>query len=144
MLPEHGSYWTVLEKVWLLKFWWVVFANSRCYKTEIFINLENHRKRPQEGFWSIHLLRAGFTTTGYSGLHAVGFFSVSKDGDSASSVSSLLWCLISFTVQKCYLMFRGNLLCFSLCSLLLVLSLGTIAKCVTVLYIPLPLGISVH
>jgi len=37
-------------------------------------------------------------------------------------------CLVTLTVQTCFLMFGGNLLCFILCLLTLVLSLGTTEK----------------
>ena len=41
-----------------------------------------------------------------------------------SSLGNLCQCSIICTAQKCFLVFRGNLLCFSLCPLLLVMVLG--------------------
>ncbi|KAK4817104.1 hypothetical protein QYF61_027967 [Mycteria americana] len=52
----------------------------------------------------------------------------SKDGDSTTSLGSLCQCLVIHTGKKCFLRFRRNLLCFSLCPLPLVLSLGTTEK----------------
>ena len=54
--------------------------------------------------------------------------STSKDGDSTTSLGSLCQCSATLTVTECFLMFRGNLLCVSLCPLPLVLSLGTAGK----------------
>ena len=45
-----------------------------------------------------------------------------------TSLGNLFQCSIALTVKKYFLMFRGNLLCFSLCPLPLVLSLGTTDK----------------
>ncbi|KAK4832342.1 hypothetical protein QYF61_021871 [Mycteria americana] len=53
---------------------------------------------------------------------------ISKLGDSTTSTGSLCQCSVTFVVQKCFLMFRGNLLCFRLCPLPLVLSPGTNAR----------------
>ena len=49
----------------------------------------------------------------------------SKDGDTTASPGNLCQCSVTLSVTKCFLMFRGNLPCFSLCPLPLVLSLGT-------------------
>lgn len=46
-------------------------------------------------------------------------------GWKSNSLRKLLQCLVSLTVQKCFLMFRQGLLCFGFCTLPLVLSLGT-------------------
>jgi len=51
---------------------------------------------------------------------------ISKEGDSTASLGNLCQC--SVTAKKCFLMFRGNLLCLSLCPLPLVLSLGATEK----------------
>ena len=51
-----------------------------------------------------------------------------KNGDSITSVGKLCQCLLTLTVNKCCLIFRQNLLCFCLCPLPLVLSLGTNVK----------------
>ena len=53
---------------------------------------------------------------------------ISEDGDSTTSLGNLCQCLITLTGKKCFLMFRGNLLCFCLCPLLLVMSLGTTGR----------------
>ena len=53
---------------------------------------------------------------------------ISKDGDSTASLGKLCQCLVTLTLKKCFLMFRGNLLCFSLCPLPLVLALGSHQK----------------
>ncbi|XP_052646855.1 uncharacterized protein LOC128143559 [Harpia harpyja] len=53
---------------------------------------------------------------------------VSKDGDSTTSLGNLCQSLVTLTLKKCFLMFRGNLLCFSLCPLPLVLLLGATEK----------------
>lgn len=52
----------------------------------------------------------------------------SKDADSTTSLSNLCHCSVTLPVQKCLLTLRLNLLCISLCSLSLVLSLGTARK----------------
>ena len=54
-----------------------------------------------------------------------------KDGDSTTSLGNLCQCLVTLTAKKCLLMFRANLLCFSLCPLPLVLSLGTTEESLT-------------
>ena len=54
--------------------------------------------------------------------------SISKDADSTTALDNLCQHLVTLTVRKCFLMFRGHLLCFCLCPLPLVLSLGTNAK----------------
>jgi len=53
---------------------------------------------------------------------------ISKDGDSITSLGNLCQRLLTLTVKKCFLTFRGNLPCFGLCPLPLVLSLGTTKK----------------
>jgi len=51
--------------------------------------------------------------------------SISKDGDSTAPLGNLCQSSITLPVERCFPVFRGKLLCFSLCSLPLVLSLGT-------------------
>ena len=46
----------------------------------------------------------------------------------AFSLVSVCQCSVTCTEQKCFLMFRGNILCSSLCPLLLVLALSTTEK----------------
>lgn len=56
------------------------------------------------------------------------FLSISKDGDSNTSLGNLCYCSINLTVKNCFLIFRGSLPCFSLRPLPLFLSLGTTEK----------------
>jgi len=51
-----------------------------------------------------------------------------REGDSTTSLGSLFQCSVTLRGKKFFLMFRWNLLCFSLCPLPLVLSLGTTEK----------------
>lgn len=44
------------------------------------------------------------------------------------SLCNLCQCSVTLTMQECFLMFRENFLCFRLCPLCLVLSLGTTEK----------------
>jgi len=53
---------------------------------------------------------------------------ITKDGDSTTSLGNWCQCLVPLTVKRCFLMFRENFLCFSLCPFPLVLSLGTTEK----------------
>lgn len=53
---------------------------------------------------------------------------ISKNGDFTTSLGNLCKCLINLTVKKYFLVFRGNLLHFSFCSLSLVLSMATTVK----------------
>ena len=53
---------------------------------------------------------------------------ISGEGDSTASLGSLFPCSITLRRKKFFLMFRRNFLCFSLCPLPLVLSLGTTEK----------------
>lgn len=48
----------------------------------------------------------------------------SKERDSTAFLGTLCQCLVTLTVEKCFLMLRGNFQCFSLCPWSLVLSLG--------------------
>lgn len=60
-----------IVRAWLIKFWWGVLANSRCYEVQIFIKSWNHTNGPQEGIKSnlpaqsrvyyARLLRAAFS-----------------------------------------------------------------------------------
>jgi len=67
----------------------------------------------------------------YSRLHRTlsrQVLNISREGDSTTSVGSLCQCSVTLRVKKLFLMFRRNFLCFSLCPLPLVLSLGTTEK----------------
>ena len=50
---------------------------------------------------------------------------ISREGDSTASLGSLGQGFITLRLKKFFLMFSWSFLCFSLCLLLLVLSLGT-------------------
>jgi len=76
-------------------------------------------------WFNLPLLKKGHTELS---LHLWRLLSASKDADATTSLGNLCQCLVTLTVKKCFLMFRGNLLCFSLCPLPLVLSLGTTKK----------------
>lgn len=56
---------------------------------------------------------------------------LSKNGQYMTILGNLFHCSVIFTLKKSYLMIRQNPLCFSLCSLLLVLSLGITEKTLT-------------
>ena len=61
---------------------------------------------------------------------------ISREGDATTSLGSLFQGSVTLRVKKCFLVFNWNFLCFSLCPLPLVLSLGTteksLAKCSSV------------
>jgi len=54
--------------------------------------------------------------------------SISREGDSTTSLGSLFQCSVTLRGKKFFLMFRWNFLFFSLCPLPLVLLLGTTEK----------------
>ena len=63
----------------------------------------------------------------YSRLHRTlsrRVLNISREGDSTTSLGSLFQCSVTLRGKKFFLMFRQNFLCFSLCLLPLVLSLG--------------------
>jgi len=67
----------------------------------------------------------------YSRLHKMlsgWVLIISREGDSTTSLGSLGQCSIILRGKKFFLMFSWNFLCFSLCPLPLVLSLGTAEK----------------
>ena len=53
---------------------------------------------------------------------------ISREGDSTASLGSLFQCSVTLRGKKFFLMFSWNFLCFSLCPLPLVLSVGTTEK----------------
>ena len=64
----------------------------------------------------------------YSNLHRTlsrRVLNISREGDSTASLGSLFQCSVTLRGKKFYFVFRRNFLCFSLCPLPLVLSLGT-------------------
>jgi len=56
------------------------------------------------------------------------FLTISKVEGSATSLSNVCQCSVNLTGQNCFLIFIGNLLCFRLGPLPLVLALGTTEK----------------
>lgn len=68
---------------------------------------------------------------------------ISNTGDSATCLGNLCQCLVSLTIKKCFLTFAWNVLCFSLCLLPLVLSLGTTEKSLTPSLYPLQIFIHI-
>jgi len=69
--------------------------------------------------------------TTYSRLHRTlsrWVLNISREGESTTSLGSLFQCSVTLRGKKFFLMFRQNFLCFSLCPLPLVLSLGTTEK----------------
>ena len=63
----------------------------------------------------------------YSRLHRTAFrrvLNISREGDSTTSLGSLFQCSVTLRGKKFFLMFRSTCLCFSLCPLPIVLSLG--------------------
>ena len=51
-----------------------------------------------------------------------------QGGDFTTFLDNLCQCSKTYTVMKSFLIFRGNILCSSLCPLLLILSLRTVEK----------------
>jgi len=67
----------------------------------------------------------------YSRLHRTlsrRVLNISREAESTASLGSLFQCSVTLRVKKFFLMFRWNFLCFNLCPLPLVLSLGTTEK----------------
>ena len=54
--------------------------------------------------------------------------SISKDGDSTTSLGNLVCCLTPLLVRKCFLALSWDFMCFNLCPLPLVLPVGTSEK----------------
>lgn len=71
--------------------------------------------------------QAGTPRAGWPGPCPRGFWR-SPSKKTKMSLGNLCWCSVTLTVQKCFLVFRWNRLCSSLCPLFLVLSLGTMEK----------------
>jgi len=67
----------------------------------------------------------------YSRLHRTlsrWVLNTAREGNSTTSLGSLFQCSVTLRGKKFFLMFRRNFLCFNLCPLPLVLSLGTTEK----------------
>ena len=65
---------------------------------------------------------------------------IAKGGDSTASLGNLCQGSVTLTGKKCFLMFRGHLLCFSLRPLPLVLSLDTTEKSLALSSLHPPFG----
>jgi len=75
----------------------------------------------------------------YSRLHRAAsrwVLNISREGDSTTYLGSLFQCSVTLRGKKFFLMFRRNFLCFSLCPLPLVLSLGITEKSGPILLTP--------
>lgn len=59
---------------------------------------------------------------------SIWLWNIPRSGDTTTTLNNLCQCLVSLTVKKLLLSLRGNLLCFTLCLLPLVLLLGTTGK----------------
>ena len=101
------------------------FISSSLYQTTFWILIWNFWRitgsqngwgweRPLEVIWSKLLLKQGHQQQ-VAQDHVHMPFQYPKDGDSAVSLGNLCQCSVTLTVKKCFLMFRGNLLCFRLC-----------------------------
>ena len=93
---------------------------------------QNHRtfgvRRDLCGSSSPTLCRSRVT---YSRMHRTlsrRVLNISRERDSTASLGSLFQCSVTLRGKKFFLMFSWNFLCFSLCPLPLVLSLGTTAE----------------
>jgi len=64
-----------------------------------------------------HPAQAGSARAGCPGPLSSQVLSISTGGNSTTSLGNLCQCFITLTVEKCCLVFRRNLLCFSLCPL---------------------------
>ena len=67
---------------------------------------------------------------------------LSREGESTTSLGSLLECFVTFKVKKFFLVFVWNFLCSSLCPMLNVLSVGTTEKKPVHLKLALQISIS--
>lgn len=85
-------------------------------------------KEPLEFTWYNYSAQAGSPRARLSRTISRWLWNISRDGDSRTNLGSLCQCSVTLTVKICFLMFRQNLVCFSLHPLLLVLSLGTTDK----------------
>jgi len=93
---------------------------------------ENHRTfrvgRDLCGSPSPTLCRSRVTQSRLHSTTARRVWNISREGDCTASLDSLGQVSITLRLKKFFLMFSWNFLCFSLCPLPLVLSLGTTGK----------------
>lgn len=86
-------------------------------------------KGPLEATWANILVQVGTPKTSRPGPVSRQVLSISEDGYFTVFTDNLRQCLVILAVRiKWVLMFRGDLLCFSLRTLTLVLPLGTTEK----------------
>jgi len=84
-------------------------------------------KGPLEAIWSNSPAQARPARAGGPGSCPDGFW-ISPRRKTTTSLGNLCHCSVTRTVKMCFLMFRQNLLCFSLCLLPLILSLDITEK----------------
>lgn len=90
----------------------------------------------------VHAHAQSGSPTGCCPVACRWFWSISKAGDSTVYLGNFCQCSVTLIVNKCFLIFRGNLPYFSL--LPLVLSLGTTKKAHLCRLGNLPPGIYIH
>lgn len=102
---------------------------------------QNHRMADLEGTSGHHLVQSQcpnrVTWSQLPRTVSRQLLNISKDENSMNSLGNLCQCPVILTVT-CSLMFTGNHLCFSLCSLPLVLSLDTTVKSLSLSFNSLP------
>lgn len=93
-------------------------------------------------------LRPSGTTPAWAGTPSTAYpcgFQRSPRIETKTTLDNLFQCSFTLTMKKnCFLMFRGNLLCFNACPLSLILSLGTSEKYLTLSSLYLPIRWFVH
>ena len=115
--------------------------NLKCQKWITYLNAvypQNHQITEWlklEGTSRLHLVQSPYSEQVTKSTLPMTMFSwvlnISKSGDSTTSLGSLFQCLTTLTVKKVFLMFKFNFTYFSLCPLLLLLSLVTTERRLT-------------